>query len=180
MIPIYQVHPAVVHFPIVLLVLVLVLNVVIVARGGSLTERTTLPTTAFWFTWLCWLSGAAAAIFGGIAAGHATQAGFPADPIQEHAGLARLTMGTLTVLAIVLSLLRWRNVAMSGIRGWIFTLLVLVNVAFIVETAAHGGHLVYGLGINVDPVKPHLEPDSAPAAAPAAETPAPPASPAPQ
>ncbi len=178
MIPIYQVHPAIVHFPIVLFILVLLFSLIVVARGGSLTDRTGLANTAFWLTWLGWVSGAAAAIFGGIAAGHAGQAGFPTDHIGEHAGLARITMATFTVLVIALSLLRWRNVAMAGARGWIYTLLVLVGVYFLGNTAYHGGHLVFGMGVNVDVVNPKVssEPMNEPEtpAAPAAEQAAPP------
>jgi len=154
MIPIHQIHPMIVHFPIVLFIVVLILDGLIVARGGSLTERTTLPTTAFWLMGAGLVSAVAAAIFGGIAAGRAMDAGFPLEPIGAHQGYAQITVLVFLALAIVRGVCRWRNVALSGGRGWIFTLAMLIGVGLMGLTAYYGGHLVYGLGVNVDVVTP--------------------------
>ena len=154
MIPIYQIHPMIVHFPIVLFVLVFLLSVSVVARGGNLAERATLPTTTLTLLWLGVLLAMTAAVFGGIAAGHASSVGFSDEPIGVHAGYARMTVLTFIVLAIALSVFRWRNISMAGARGWIFTLFVLAGVGLIVTTAYFGGHLVYDLGVNVNGVHP--------------------------
>ena len=154
MIPIYQVHPALVHFPIVLFIVVFVLDVIIVARRGNLSESATLQTTALWLMWAGVVSAIVAAVFGGIAAGYAMESGFSGEHIGEHQGLAQITLLIFLVLAIVRSVCRWKNIALAGTRGWIFAALMLVGVGFIVETAYHGGHLVYEMGVNVKGVTP--------------------------
>ncbi len=109
MIPIHQIHPALVHVPIVLFTLVLVLDVLIVTRGGNLTDRTQLSTTAFWLMWAGIASAALAAVFGVIAANYALEHGFPMDPIAAHQGAAVLAVVVFLVVAIVLSILRKRG-----------------------------------------------------------------------
>lgn len=161
MLPIYLVHPIAVHFPIVLFVLVLVFDVIIVARGGDLTARAGLPATAFWLTWAGLLTALVAAAFGDIAMEHAAQAGLPTEHIEEHEGFAHITILIFAMLAILLSVLRWKNVSMAGIRGALFTIAVLAGVVSVGFTAAHGGHLVYEMGINVRGVTPTMAADLA-------------------
>ncbi len=161
MVPIYLIHPAVVHFPIVLFILVLVFDGIIIARGGDLTARVSLPTTAFWLTWAGVIASVVAAVFGDIAMDHAAKAGLPTEHIEEHAGFAMITQVIFFVLAIGLSVLRWKNISLAGIRGGLFTAGVLVGVVFVTLTAYHGGHLVYEMGINVRGVSPMMATDLA-------------------
>ncbi len=161
MVPIYLIHPIVVHFPIVLFILVLVFDAIILVRGGDLAARTTLATTAFWLTWAGVVAATAAAGFGVIAMNHAATAGFPTDHIYEHAGYARITQIIFIALAIALSLLRWRKIATTGIRAGLVTLVVLVGVIYVGLTAYHGGHLVYEMGVNVQGVTPAMAHDLA-------------------
>ena len=154
MIPTYQIHPMIVHFPIVLFVLVFLLSVTVAIRGGNLADRTILPTTTLTLLWAGVVLGIVAMIFGGVAAGHASTMGFPNEPIGVHAGYAQRTVLTFLVLAIALSVFRWRNIAVAGTRGWIFTLLLLAGVGLVITTAYFGGHLVYDLGVNINGVHP--------------------------
>jgi uncharacterized membrane protein len=161
MVPIYLIHPIAVHFPIVLFILVFVFDAIIIARGGDLAARATLPTTAFWLTWAAALSALVAAIFGSYAFAHAEHAGFPTEHIAEHAGFGNVTVAIFVVLVILLSFLRWRKISLTGMRGGIFTSAVLIGVVSIGLTAYHGGHLVYELGINVRGVTPEMAKDLA-------------------
>ena len=91
MIPIAEIHPMLVHFPIVLWISAETIAVVVLLRGGDLSARQQWPAVALYSL----LAGTAfaliAALFGDIALCHAWAAGFAAGPLEIHETVAGVT-----------------------------------------------------------------------------------------
>lgn len=100
------------------------------------------------------LSAAVTAAFGGLAAGKAVAAGFPEAVFETHETLGLTTMWIFLVLAALRLLATWRGFSLSGSRGWTLALAGVAGIGVLIVTAYFGGDLVYGLGVNVTPVKP--------------------------
>jgi len=149
MISITEIHPMLVHFPIVLWLCAETIAVVILLRGGDLSLREPWPKVAFVSLLVGTAFAGLAAFFGDIALDHAVAAGFNAAPLELHETVAVITLSIFGLHA----LLRWlafrRGVQLSGKRGWLFEVPGLVGVVGLFATAYLGGHLVYDLGINV-------------------------------
>jgi uncharacterized membrane protein len=154
MFPVYLIHPMIVHFPIVLLLLVPVVDFFALARGGDLAARSCVPNVALITLLLGILAGLVAITFGEIAADHAVSIGFSDAPIDRHEGFAITTISLFAVLAAVRLIARWKKISLAGSRGWALFAVTLVGAALIIVTAYFGGHLVYDLGVNVEVVKP--------------------------
>jgi len=154
MINIAHIHPMLVHFPIVLFITAVVLDAYIISRGSDLGRRDCLVMTAFGALAIGLVFALGAAFFGDIALDKAVDAGFSADPLEEHELLATLTIGIFFVLALVQGFVLWRRRSLTGGRGWLFALAGLAGLGLLISTAYHGGNLVYELGVNVTGVKP--------------------------
>lgn len=132
-------HAALSHFPIALLVVGVVLD--IVAR-----RRPSLASTA----WLMWVIGTVAAVISTVSGliahlpytePRATQA------IEVHQYLAFAT----TAVFVVLTLWRWRARRTDLSRSQVFMALSVVGVAVLLLTGFYGGQLA-NYGVGVDPV----------------------------
>jgi uncharacterized membrane protein len=154
MFPVYLIHPMIVHFPIVLLLAVPVIDFFALARGGDLAARTCVPNVALVTLILGVLAGVVAIIFGGIAADHAVSLGISEAPIEQHEGFATTTIALFAVLAALRLGARWKKISLASGRGWALFAVALVGAALILVTAYFGGHLVYDLGVNVTTAKP--------------------------
>lgn len=150
----YLIHPMIVHFPIVLFLTVPVLDAWIIARGGDLAARTCLPNVALAALLAGLATGLAAIMFGYIAAVHAEMRGFPSTPIEWHERLAMTTVAVFAVAAALRMNARRQNIALSGVRGWLFFLITVTGAMLLLVTAYLGGHLVYGLGVNIPAAGP--------------------------
>jgi len=148
------IHPMLVHFPIVLLLLAVALDVVIVGRGGDLAARRCVSGTALAMLVLGAVAAAVAAMFGDMALDVARAHGFPAPPLERHADLGITTMVFFSVLALARLFAWWRRIPLAGGRGWGLVVLGLVGVGILITTAWFGGELVYHIGVNVEPVTP--------------------------
>jgi len=149
MIPITEIHPMLVHFPIVLWICAEAIAVVILLRGGDLGLAQPWPMVAFY----CLLVGTAfaglAAFFGDIASDHAVAAGFTAAPIELHETVAIITLIIFGLHTLLRWLAFWRGYVLSGKRGWLAEIPGLVGIVGLFATAYLGGELVYHLGVNV-------------------------------
>lgn len=154
MISIDHVHPALVHFPIVLLLLGVVLDFAVLARGGDLAARDCLAVSAGGALVLGAIAAAVAAYFGDIALDAAVAKGFPAAPLERHQFLGVTTLVIFAVLALVRLALGWRRTPLAGPRGWVLFLLGAAGAGVLLTAAYFGGDLVYRLGVNVIPVQP--------------------------
>jgi uncharacterized membrane protein len=149
MIPIYEIHPMLVHFPIVFWTVGEVIAIIILLRGGDLSSRSHWSLNAFYALLAGTVLAALAAIFGDMALDHAVASGFPAAPMETHEIFAITTLSIFSVHTILRLMAIWRGYALSGIRGWIAELPGLIGIGFLIVTAYLGGELVYHLGVNV-------------------------------
>jgi uncharacterized membrane protein len=154
MISIDHVHPALVHFPIVLLLLAVVLDLAVLVRKGDLTARDCLATTASGALVLGAIAAAVAAYFGDVALDIAMTKGFPGDALERHEELGVATLSIFAVLAVLRLALRWQRIPLAGLRGWVVFALGAAGAGVLLTAAYYGGDLVYGLGVNVVPATP--------------------------
>ena len=164
MIDVVHIHPMLVHFPIVLFLVAIAVQLLILARGGDLSERACLPSIGLAALALGALAAVAAAVFGDIALDHAIELGFPRGPLEAHQELGLTTTWLFVALAVLLGLAWWRRIPLKAVRGWAFAVVGVLGCAILLMTAYHGGDLVYRIGVNVDAVKP--PPQTAPALKP--------------
>jgi uncharacterized membrane protein len=149
MIPITEIHPMLVHFPIVLWICAEGIAVAILLHGGDVSARHHWPLTAFYALLAGTVFAAIAAFFGDIALDHAVAAGFQPGPLETHETFAITTLSLFSLHVILRFLAIWRNYALSGVRGWIAELPGLIGIVLLIITAYFGGELVYHLGVNV-------------------------------
>jgi uncharacterized membrane protein len=149
MFPITEIHPMLVHFPIVLWMVAEVIAVAILLQGGDLSARRHWPLTAFYALLAGTAFAGLAAFFGDIALDHAVAAGFAAAPLETHQVFAIITLSIFILHSILRLLAIWRNYALTGIRGWMAEVPGLVGIVLLIITAYLGGNLVYHLGVNV-------------------------------
>ena len=154
MINITHVHPMLVHFPIVLLLLAAVALTLVLFRGENLTGRDCLALAGR----VALLAGTAfallAAFFGDIALDAAVAKGFPEIPLEHHEEFAVLTISVFTALSLTMLFAMWKKIALNRTSGWLFLTVVAAGLGLLIVTAYLGGHLVYDLGVNVQGIAP--------------------------
>lgn len=151
MISIAEIHPMLVHFPIVLWLCSEAIAVVVLLRGGDLSDaRQRWPAMALYSLIAGLLMAYVAAIFGDMALDHAVAAGFAIAPLETHETAASITIGIFTLHAVLRLLAVWRKYPLTGLRGWLMEIPGLVGIAGLLLTAYLGGELVYHLGVNID------------------------------
>ena len=158
MIDLAHIHPMLVHFPIVLFLVAIAVQLLTLVRGGDLSAGACLPSIGLGALILSALAAVAAAVFGDIALDHAVELGFPQDRLETHQELGLTTTWLFVALAMVQGLARWRRISLEAARGWSLALVGVVGCVILLLTAYHGGNLVYKIGVNVDAVKPAAQP----------------------
>ncbi len=154
MIDIAHIHPMLVHFPIVLFLTAIVIDVGVLLRKGDLAARGCLATTGFYSLLFGVGFALLAALFGDIALEQAVAAGFDKAPLEEHEAYAWLTIGVFGVLLALQILARRRPMRLAGGLGWGFVIAAVIGGLVLLVTAYHGGSLVYEVGVNVKSVVP--------------------------
>jgi uncharacterized membrane protein len=146
-----HIHPALVHFPIVLIIFGVVGDLVLLLRSQSLTGPGCLSRMAAGAV----LCGAAfsvpTAFIGDMAFDQAVSLGFPQGPLLQHHHLGIATTVILVTLATVRAFAWLKGYKLTGRAGWIYWGFSLLALGVLVATAFFGGHLVYDLGVNVAP-----------------------------
>ena len=144
-----HVHPFAVHFPIALVVLVLLLD-----WGRWIFDRHRLLSGGFWDgttpILILALLGAALAIVSGLAAEEvALTAGIDHELIEQHELAAFLAAGGLAILTF------WRLALRGGFPRayrYGYLLLLLVVAGAVGYGACIGGLMVYGSGVTFNPI----------------------------
>ena len=142
----YQVHPAVVHFPIALLVLGAAIAAVRLKRSApqwlSLAESGLL--------WLGTLAAWAALGFGLLAEKWAPHKPLAWEVLADHKTLGFWTCGVFTVFSLFRLWATERTHDADRWR-WLQLVLWLAGIALLVATGIHGGELVYDFGMGLTP-----------------------------
>jgi uncharacterized membrane protein len=154
MISIALIHPMLVHFPIVLLITAVAMDIIVLLIKKDLSDRQCLPLIASSALLLGTLAAGVAAIFGDMALDKAVSLGFPIGPLETHETLALITIAVFSLHSLLRLLAIWRRYPLQGSVGWISALPGMVGVVLLIATAYYGGELVYHLGVNVAPVVP--------------------------
>ena len=143
MLPITQLHPAIVHFPIVLALTVLAIDLWSLRRNQPLgAVADSLAVGAGLFAGL-------AAILGDAAAEAAVSGGVADTVIETHESLGMLTAAGLILFGLIRGWSLWRGRGYDGgIRTGVIAGQALL-VILVLATAYYGGQLVYDHGVNV-------------------------------
>ncbi len=149
MIPVQHIHPMLVHFPIVLILLLTAFDVFATLRGRSVTRRTVAGNISTSFAVLTGLFAIATYIFGGMALTIAESGGFHSDVAEIHESLGEMVAILTGVYALLRSGLWIKDVRIDGIASYVFPVAGLAGSALVAVTAFYGGQLVYDLGVNV-------------------------------
>ncbi len=144
-----HIHPMMVHFPIVFLLSLFLIDLIATARGKSLTGRTALGNLSAGLAVVTALSAIATVYFGGVALHIAEQGGFENEIAEIHEHLGEFTTLALVIWAVIRAVLWWRDTRLAGGTAWVVPAVELVGAVVIVFVAYYGGQLVYDLGVNV-------------------------------
>jgi uncharacterized membrane protein len=148
------IHPMLVHFPIVLLITAVAMDIFLLLTNKDLANRKCLPLMALSALLLGTLSAGIAAFFGDIALDKAISLGFPSGPLETHETLAMITIAVFSLYCLLRLLALWRRYPLRGFSGWMSAFPGMVGLVLLIATAYYGGELVYHLGVNVAPVVP--------------------------
>ncbi len=142
-------HPKIVHFPVALLMVYALLEIL-----GVIFKKEFLSKAAHLFLFLGVL-GAFAAVLTGHQAEEAAEllekkgAIIQFSAIGEHENYATITLWFFTV-ALALRTFLFIKKKFVGIYKYIFIAIALAGAFLIFETADHGGKLVYKYGIGTE------------------------------
>lgn len=117
MIDLERIHPMLVHFPLVLFLLAVLIDLLVLTRNGYLAASSCLSTAGFYALLLATLSAVAAAAFGAIAFDKALELGFDKAPLKEHEKLGFTTLWVMLGLTGWQLLARWRGMSLSASKG---------------------------------------------------------------
>ncbi|HWO55944.1 MAG TPA: DUF2231 domain-containing protein [bacterium] len=143
-----ELHPTIVHFPIALVMVVMLLDI-----GRWIFDRENLLRAGFWAgstpLLILALCGALAAVASGLAAEPENTGGVVHDLLAAHEIMAFVSTGLLATLTF------WR-VGLRGAfprkAGFLYLFLVLAAAVVVGYGAYFGGQMVYSHGVGVDAV----------------------------
>jgi len=144
-----HIHPMLVHFPIVFVLTLAVLDLVATLRGKSVTGRSALGNASTALAVLAALFAMATLAFGDMALEIAESTGWSSETAEIHEHLGMATTAILVVWAAI-RLFAWlRNAHLPGWARAIVPVVEVGSAAVVLVTAYFGGELVYNLGVNV-------------------------------
>ncbi|MEQ1771533.1 MAG: DUF2231 domain-containing protein [Devosia sp.] len=149
MIPIQHIHPMLVHFPIVLIILLAGAEMVAVALGRDVSGRTPMGNLAVVMLLLAALAAIAAFFMGDMALTIAENGGFESDVAEIHEALGKAVAISVSIWALVRAGLWWRDVRIERPWAFVFPAVSIAGAALVIWTAYYGGQLVFDLGVNV-------------------------------
>lgn len=152
MIPVQHVHPMIVHFPIVLILLVAAFELGATILGRDVTGRSATGNVAVVTIAIAALAAIAAYYFGDIALSYAESGGFESDVAEVHESLGKMVALTVSAWAIVRGVLWVRDVRLPRPFAYAIPVVSIAGAALVTWTAYYGGQLVFDLGVNVSKV----------------------------
>lgn len=130
-------HPMIVHFPIALLIVGFLAEVV-----GLILKKEFFTKAAFYLLILGTLGVVSAYISGDIAGDGITETGQLKNALEAHEHAAQLTLWLMVGAAVVRIALVWMK-KFKGILKYVAFVLFLVGVLSVARTGYYGGELVY-------------------------------------
>ncbi len=149
MLPVAQLHPIAVHFPIVFFMTLAAFDTVALLRGNTISERTPAAHISVGLAVLSGLSAIVTYLSGDLAYDVAVSSGVAASALETHESLGTWTAIFIVVWSLARSFVWWRGWSIEG--GW-KTGVAAIEIAgslLIIVAAYFGGQLVYELGVNV-------------------------------
>lgn len=145
---IQHVHPILVHFPIVLIYMLAVIDIAALAGSNAVTMRSGVGTISTFVAVGAGLFAIVTWFFGGMALDYAEATGFSSEIAEIHESLGTVSaFAFLTWGAIRLAL--WARNRKLGTLALAIPAVEIAGAALITVTGYYGGQLVYGLGVNV-------------------------------
>ncbi|MDG4887923.1 MULTISPECIES: DUF2231 domain-containing protein [unclassified Mesorhizobium] len=145
---IQHVHPILVHFPIVLIYTLVVIDLAALAGSNAVTMRSGVGTISTFVAVAAGLFAIATWLFGGMALDHAEAAGFSSEIAEIHESL-----GTASAIAFLgwalVRLALWVRNRELGTLSLAIPAIEIAGAALVTVTGYYGGQLVYDLGVNV-------------------------------
>lgn len=149
MIALQHIHPVLVHFPIVFVILLAAFDLVATARGATVSGRTTAGSISTGLAVLAGASAVATYIFGGIALDIAEAGGFSSDVAEMHEGLGGIVAVVLGLWAVIRGVMWLRALRLHRPVAYLLPAVAIAAAVLVIVTAYFGGELVYQLGVNV-------------------------------
>lgn len=147
--PIQHIHPMLVHFPIVLIMLLAAFDIVATMFGQTVTGRTTIGTLSTLLAVSVAVFSALTFQFGDLALSFAESHGFSSDVAEIHESLGESVMWASAIYALIRVVLWWRDIQFTGGLRLMFPAAAIAASVLVTVTAYYGGQLVYDLGVNV-------------------------------
>jgi uncharacterized membrane protein len=149
MIPLEQIHPLVVHFPIVFFLSLAVLDTVALFRSTPIDGRGSFANLSAGLAVLAGLAAVAAYSFGDAALEVALASGINEARLETHELLGTTTAIVLGIWGLARAFIWWRQLPISRGKIWGVVFAELAVSLLIIITAYYGGQLVYDFGVNV-------------------------------
>lgn len=148
MFPVQHIHPIFVHFPIVLIFTVTLIDIIGLSQREDMTVRTGVGTISTGLAVAAGLFAIVTWYLGGLALDVAESGGFSSPVAETHEGLGGVTALAFFIWGIVRLGLWVRNRGIGSIAVAV-PLIELAGSVLVTVTAYYGGILVYDLGVNV-------------------------------
>lgn len=144
-----EIHPAIVHFPIVLVLCLFTIDFVAATKGQSLARGSRYGDISTVFAVAAALFAALAYFFGDQAYDIAVAANAPAGPLEVHEELGTITAAAIGLWGLVRLAMWWRNARFATWAPWGVVAVEIVLCLLLFTTAYFGGRLVYDYGVAV-------------------------------
>ncbi len=149
MLPIEQLHPIVVHFPIVFFLTLAALDIFALIRNAALDGRGAIANLSAGLAVLAGLAAVVAYSLGDEALEVAVASGVPEASLETHELLGTTSAIMLAVWGLARAYIWWRQLPLGKARAGGIVLVELAISLLVILTAYYGGQLVYELGVNV-------------------------------
>lgn len=149
MIPIQQIHPLVVHFPIVFFLSLTALDLYARLKNVPIDGRGAIANLSAGLAVLAGITAIIAFIFGDMALEFAVAAGASESLTEMHETLGSTTAVLLAIWGTIRAFAWYRKIALDTTKTSVIVVIELLLTALIITTAYYGGQLVYDFGINV-------------------------------
>jgi len=149
MLSLEQVHPFLIHFPIVFFLSLFILDLYAATKNISLDGRGAIANLSAGLAFLAGTGATIAAIFGALALEIAQEGGVAEAITETHETLGGITASAFAAWGLIRAFFWYRQISLNGTRTWLIIFVEFILSTLIIVTAYYGGQLVYEFGVNV-------------------------------